>query len=170
MTGTRPEGMLAASAMTNARTRAPVTAAAALAAALAVAAGGCGEQIPADLDGYAARCVRLNADLLPQRPSDPHAGRKNVYACNVDPAALMANTRPFPAGAVIVKESTRDGEASPWLVATARKQADGSWRWDEYTRNFEGEPPRRIPVPQSKCTGCHKGAQGVDYIFTFYNR
>jgi hypothetical protein len=118
----------------------------------------------------AQRCVRLNAALIPPYDGDPHPGDKNVYACDVAESAVRDNARPFPAGTVIVKESTRRGEDFPWLVATARKGANGAWRWDEYTRNFSDEPLRRILVPQSKCMDCHARARPADFIFTFYTR
>jgi hypothetical protein len=139
-----------------------------IAALLALA---CGAELPSDVADYASRegCVRLNAELIPIYDGDPHKGQKNVYACDVPPATVMANTRPFPDGTLIVKESTRAGESFPWLIATARKQA-GRWQWDEYTRNFADEPFRRILVGQSVCTDCHSRAKGADWIFTTFAR
>lgn len=67
---------------------------------------------PDDVAGYASRCVRLNASAIPPYPGDPHAGMKNVYACDVDQSIVRANTRPFPDGTLIVKESTRAGSRS----------------------------------------------------------
>ncbi len=128
---------------------------------------GCGATLPEDVEGYEERCTRMNATPLPPYDADPHRGFKLVYACNVDLARLQANTRPFPDGTLIVKQSTRAGEDFPWLVATARKQGD-AWRWDEYTRNFSDEAFRRILVPQSKCTDCHRKAQSADWIFTHF--
>jgi len=143
----------------------PVTAR--LMAALLVL-GSCGAGLPDDLDGYESRCARMNASPIPTYPGDPHAGTKNVYACNVDPIALRANSRPFADGTLIVKESVRQGEAFVWLVATARKQG-GAWRWDEYTRNFSDEGFRRILAGQSVCTGCHVKAQSADWIYTAFS-
>ena len=85
----------------------------------------CGDTLPDDVEGYETRCLRINASPLPPYPGDPHRGTKNVFACDVDPAIVRANTRPFPPGTLIVKESTREGEQFPWLVATARRDAQG---------------------------------------------
>ena len=137
--------------------------------ALLLATGACEATLPDDVEGYATRCVRMNATEIPPYDGDPHRGFKNVYACNVERAAVEANTRPFPEGALIVKESTRPGESAAWLVATARKQ-NGNWQWDEYTRNFSDESLRHNLAASSVCTGCHQEARGVDWIFTSYFR
>jgi hypothetical protein len=129
-----------------------------------------GETLPADIADYETRCPRMNAGPIPRRESDPHPGTKNVYACNVDLAFLRANTRPFPDGTVILKTSTKENTSHPWLVATARKQG-GTWKWDEYTRNFEDEDFVRIFASESVCTNCHRNAESADWIFTaFTNR
>jgi hypothetical protein len=131
-------------------------------------AAGCEAELPADVEGYAERCVKMNPAPIAPYEGDPHRGMKNVYACNVDPALLRANQRPFPEGTLIVKDSTRPPESAPWLVATARKR-DGGWQWDEYTRNFPDESLRRILAGQSVCTGCHQQARALDWIFTAYS-
>lgn len=133
------------------------------------AAAACGDTLPSDIEGYetAPECVRLNKDPIPAYQGDPHKGIKNVFACHVDLPALLANTRPFPEGTIIVKESRREGEAFTWLVATARKR-QGRWRWDEYTRNFDNESHERLLVAQSKCMDCHAGAAAQDFIFSNY--
>jgi len=137
-----------------------------------VALSACGEILPADIEGFEDDCELMNRRPFPPAgDDDPHDGFKNVYACNVPLDDLEDNKRPFPEGTIIIKTSTREGEDEPWLIATARKR-DGegvsSWRWDEYTRNFEDEDFRRIPVGQSTCTDCHKDVESVDSIFTFY--
>jgi hypothetical protein len=132
-----------------------------------VCGAACSATLPADVDGYQSRCVRMNAEPIPRTDADPHNGVKNVYVCNVETAALEANRRPFPEGTLIVKESRRVGEDLVWLIATARKQG-GEWQWDEYTRNFANEEFRHALAPESVCTGCHVRAQGADWIFTFY--
>jgi hypothetical protein len=129
----------------------------------------CGSTLPGDVPGYEARCPQMNAQPIPRYSGDPHEGIKNVFACNLGLELLLANARPFPDGTLIVKESTREGEGFPWLIATARKQG-GSWRWDEYTRNFDREVFRHILVGESVCTGCHVKAQTADWIFTSYSR
>lgn len=140
-----------------------------LAPLVVLTSAGCGSSPPDDVAGYASRCVRLNASAIPPYPGDPHAGMKNVYACEVDEALARANTRPFPDGTLIVKESTRPGESFVWLLATARKQG-GAWRWDEYTRNFGDEELRHGLAGESVCTSCHVQAQAIDWIFTRYAR
>ena len=130
---------------------------------------GCGSTLPEDVPGYASRCVRMNASPIPPYEGDPHKGMKNVYACDVDVPLVEANTRPFPDGTLIIKESAAEGESFVWLIATARKQG-GSWRWDEYTRNFSDEEFRHGLAGQSVCTGCHVRAQSADWIFTRYAR
>lgn len=134
---------------------------------VAAVAGACGSPLPGDVPGYETRCVRLNPEPIPRYPADPHKGVKNVYACNVDLPLLQANTRPFPDGALIVKESRHETEPFAWLIATARKQG-GSWRWDEYTRNFADEEFRHILAGESVCTDCHVQARAADWIFTRY--
>lgn len=131
--------------------------------------GACGSALPDDVPGYASRCTRMNASPIPRYAGDPHAGVKNVYACEVDQATLEANTRPFGDGALIVKDSTREGESFPWLIAIARKER-GTWRWDEYTRNFEDEGFRHVLAGESVCTGCHGKVAALDWIFTRYVR
>lgn len=128
----------------------------------------CGSTLPDDVVGYET-CVRMNEAPIPAYDDDPHEGMKNVYACNVDEEHLRANARPFPDGALIVKEATRDGESSPWLVAVARKEGD-AWRWDEYTRNFADETFRHNLAGEDVCTGCHVAARTADWIFTAYDR
>jgi hypothetical protein len=135
----------------------------------AVLVAACGSTLPDDVLGYESRCIRLNREPIPRYDGDPHKGMKNVFACNVGQAQLQENTRPFADGALVVKESTREGDSFPWLIATARKQA-GSWRWDEYTRNFADEDFRHILAGQSVCTGCHVKVQTADWIFTTYDR
>lgn len=135
----------------------------------AALAAGCGSTLPGDVPGYESRCVRMNREPIARYDGDPHEGVKNVFACNVEQAALQANVRPFADGALIVKESTREGESFPWLIAIARKQG-GAWQWAEYTRNFAGEDFRHILAGPSVCTSCHVKARTADWIFTTYTR
>lgn len=130
-------------------------------------AGACSPTLPSDVPGYESRCLRLNAQPIPRYAGDPHKGMKNVYVCNASMEQVKANTRPFPDGTLIVKDSTREGELHTWLIATARKES-GSWRWDEYTRNFGDEDFRQILAGESVCTGCHVKARDADWIFTTY--
>jgi hypothetical protein len=136
---------------------------------LTVLVSACGSTLPDDVPGYESRCVRMNREPIARYDGDPHNGMKNVFGCNVQQEQLQANLRPFGDGTLIVKESTRQGEALPWLIATARKQG-GSWQWNEYTRNFADEDFRHILAGESVCTGCHVKAQAADWIFTSYTR
>jgi hypothetical protein len=134
---------------------------------LAIGCGG--ETLPSDVADYETKCQRMNAHPIARYDGDPHAGNKNVYACNVDRIVLEANTRPFPEGTVIVKTSTKEDVAYPWLIATARKQG-GSWHWDEYTRNFEDEEFVRILASEAVCTDCHRRAERADWVFTTFTK
>lgn len=134
----------------------------------------CAEPLPADLAHFRERCVKLNAAPIPEKDSDPHRGVKDVWACNVKsdeiPDADGTAPFPYPDGTVIVKESTRQGQDYPWLIATARKQG-GTWTWDEYTRNFPDEELLHIYAKEDVCTGCHEDvAASSDWIFTVYRR
>lgn len=137
--------------------------------AAALLVGACSSTLPGDIPGYDSRCVRMNPTPIARTEPDPHNGVKNVYACNVPMPALEANQRPFPDGAIIVKESRRDGQAHVWLIATARKQG-GTWKWNEYTRSEANGAFKHILAPESVCTGCHDRVDDQDWIFTSYAR
>lgn len=109
----------------------------------------------------------MNVAPIPRRDADPHPGRKNVYACNVQLADLENGRRPFADGTIIVKESTKENADYPWLIATARKE-HGEWQWDEYTRNFADEDFLHTLGPESICTDCHGQVRAADWIFTRY--
>jgi hypothetical protein len=128
---------------------------------------GCASMPPDDLLGYQAACIQMNVEPILAYDGDPHRGTKNVFACDVPLVELAANIRPFPEGALIVKEARRDGDDFVWLLAAARKQG-GAWRWDEYTRNFADEEFRHILSGEGVCTGCHQAARASDWIFTRY--
>ena len=124
--------------------------------------------LPDDIPGYQDKCIRMNADPIAPTDDDPHEGYKEVYACDVGESDLKV---PYPDGTVMVKESCphgpcRDGEMV-WLIATARK-ANGSWSWNEYTRNFEDEDFVEILADESVCTNCHKKVEALDWIYTPY--
>ena len=122
----------------------------------------CGSAPPEDVLAY-EDCPKLNDALLPKRSDDPHEGRKNVYACNVP--CDEVDSRPFPDGALIVKESIKEGQDYPWLIATARK-SKGEWRWDEYTRNFASEDFAHILASEEVCIDCHRKWKAADWIAT----
>lgn len=143
----------------------------ALAIGVALTVGACSSELPADLEGYAERCIRLNGSEIPPHDDDVHEGYKIVYACEVELSDLVdeagAPRTPYPDGIVFVKESRREHQDFPWLVATARK-VDGGWEWEEFTRNFESEPLLSIPVPESVCRDCHAKVAAIDFIYTTY--
>jgi hypothetical protein len=141
---------------------------------------GCGEVLPTDVVGYEDRCVQLNVERIApthcRQPGcddpetdDPHDGFKNVYACGLDEAAIIARQpgEAWPDGTMIVKESTKAVQGHVWLIATMQKTA-GSWAWAEYTRNFDGEDFRKVPVAQEFCIDCHRKVQVADYVYTVY--
>lgn len=134
---------------------------------LCAALASCADTLPEAFADYATRCVKMNTQPLPERSDDPHRGTKNVYACGVSESARQANSRPFANGTLIVKEATRQGAEFPWLVATAEKR-DGSWHWNEYSRNFETEPFLAILATESVCVDCHSRVDTVDWIFTVF--
>lgn len=134
----------------------------------------CTDGLPADVAGYAERCLKLNVERLPLTDDDPHTGEKNVYACNVSESQLIdgdgAPIRPYPDGTLIVKEAFRDGQAYPWLVALMRKSG-GAWQWAEYTRNFADQDFAELPISDTVCTDCHRQVEPIDWVFTpFTNR
>ena len=125
--------------------------------------------LPDGVEGYEDRCIQLNAELIPPTASDPHLGNKNVYACDVELEALVDGSAiPCADGTMIVKESFREGEDFPWLLATAEKKS-GSWEWKEYKRNFENEDFVQILAGEQVCRNCHEAVKDSgDWIFTFY--
>lgn len=143
-----------------------------IAAVAVVLASGCAEPLPDDLANFRDKCVKINAEPIPEKDSDPHRGVKDVWVCNVEAAKIPTpggdGAFTYPDGTIVVKESTKDGQGYPWLIATARKEG-GSWTWDEYTRNFPDQEFLRIYAKENVCTDCHKDvAESSDWIFTIY--
>jgi hypothetical protein len=136
-----------------------------------VLSSGCTDGLPADVDGYADRCVRLNKLPIAEVPDDPHLGVKNVYVCNLAATDLLngdgSTLLPYPEGTLIVKEARRANQDFVWQVATARK-VGGSWGWDEYQRNFADQDFGRLPVSESVCIDCHRRVEVADWMFTPY--
>jgi hypothetical protein len=125
--------------------------------------------LPDGVEGYEERCIKLNAEPIPPTTDDPHLGNKNVYACDVELEKLVDGSAiPYADGTMIVKESFREGEDFPWLLATAEKKS-GSWEWKEYKRNFENEDFVQILAGEQVCRNCHEAVkESGDWIFTFY--
>ena len=110
--------------------------------------------------------VRASSASLQHR----HQGHKNIYACGITEEALIArqeNNDPYPDGTLIIKESQKEHQSAPWLIAIVEKK-NGTWQWAEYTRNFADQEYLKAPVGEDKCIGCHKDAKNADYIFTTY--
>ena len=120
--------------------------------------------VPGFVAGYRG-WIKLNAEPIPPRDSDPHNGTKNVFASR----RVGGNGR-FPNGTVVVKEATRPGADFIGLVAIMRKQrgadpAHNDWVFVEYTR--EAANARfGLQAEGAVCYGCHVGAADRDYVFT----
>ncbi|MGH3030005.1 MAG: cytochrome P460 family protein [Gaiellaceae bacterium] len=120
--------------------------------------------VPRFVAGYRS-WIKLNAQPIPPRDSDPHNGTKNVFVSK----RVGGNGR-FPNGTVVVKEATRPGADFIGLIAIMRKQrgadpAHNDWVFVEYTR--EAANARfGLQAEGAVCYGCHVGAQDRDYVFT----
>ena len=120
--------------------------------------------VPGFVAGYRG-WIKLNAEPIPPRDSDPHNGTKNVFASR----RVGGNGR-FPNGTVVVKEATRPGTDFIGLIAIMRKQrgadpAHNDWVFVEYTR--EAANARfGFQAEGAVCYGCHVGAAERDYVFT----
>ena len=120
--------------------------------------------VPGFVAGYRG-WIKLNAQPIPPRDSDPHNGTKNVFASR----RVGGNGR-FPNGTVVVKEATRPGADFIGLIAIMRKQrgadpAHNDWIFVEYTR--EAANARfGLQAEGAVCYGCHVGAADRDYVFT----
>lgn len=119
--------------------------------------------IPKDLAAYRS-WTRLNGKPIPPRDSDPHLGRKNVFATD--------EARPngtYPRGTIIVKDAVRPGADFVGLIAVMRKQAGADpehndWVFVEYTRDSEDEPFSEA-ASGAVCWSCHAGAAEADYVW-----
>lgn len=138
---------------------------------LAAMATGCGEPLPDEVTGYQERCIKMNPTPHEPTEDDPHEGYKDVYACNIDAEALAAlfQNPPvvYPDGTLIVKNSTKEGQDWPWLVATMKK-VGGTWQWAEYTRNFRDEEFRTFGVSDTVCIDCHAKVKVNDFVYQVY--
>lgn len=120
--------------------------------------------VPRFVAGYKS-WIKLNAEPIPPRDSDPHNGTKNVFA-----SEHVRGNRRFPNGTVVVKEATRPGADFIGLIAIMRKErgadpAHNDWVFVEYTR--EAANARfSLQAEGAVCYGCHVGAADRDYVFT----
>lgn len=108
--------------------------------------------------------MRLNADPIPPRDSDPHLGTKQVYASR----QRLRNA--YPPGTVIVKEARRPGADFVGLVAGMRKVPGrnpdhNDWVFVEWTRESRDAPFTEL-ARGAVCESCHSGVAGQDYVFT----
>jgi hypothetical protein len=123
---------------------------------------------PPGVPGYVAGYrgwIKLNAQPIPARESDPHNGTKDVFASKRVGADGL-----FPNGTVVVKEAARPGADFIGLIAVMRKQrgadpAHNDWVFVEYTREAADARFQEI-ASGAVCWGCHVGAQDRDYVFT----
>ena len=131
---------------------------------------GCSPPIPGDIANYETECILMTPEPHGPTEDDPHQGFKNVYACGISLDDLLAGTNEgvlWPEGSWVLKESTKEHQDFPWLIATASKSG-GAWEWAEYTRNFESEEFLQIPVGEDVCIDCHKKVESSDFIYTRY--
>ena len=85
---------------------------------------GCSTPIPGDIENYATECLLMTPEPHAPTEDDPHDGFKDVYACGISEEDLLALTNqgtPWPDGSCVVKESTKEHQGFPWLIATASK-------------------------------------------------
>ena len=117
--------------------------------------------IPAYVQGYAS-WTKLNR--VPIRGgSAAHQGTKNVYA-----SRRRVGTR-YPVGTIVVKTATPPGKKWLSLVATMSKirgNANGGWRWEEFTRSSPSARFGKVGFAESGCAACHAQAKARDYVFT----
>ena len=139
---------------------------AAVVAAALVAASVAGAQarkdgLPAYVNGYAS-WAKVNAKPI-RDGSSAHQGVKNVYA------SRRKTRNRYPTGTIIVKTATPPGKRWLSLVATMRRvkaDANGGWRWEEFTRGSPTARFAKIAFPESGCAACHMQAKANDYVFT----
>lgn len=108
--------------------------------------------------------MKLNADPIPPRDSDPHLGTKNVYA------SRQKLRDAYPPGTVIVKEARRPGADFVGLVAGMRKvpgsnPGHNDWVFVEWTRESRDAPFTEL-ARGAVCESCHSGVAPQDYVFT----
>jgi hypothetical protein len=117
--------------------------------------------IPAYVDGY-AKWPKLNAKPI-LGGSSAHQGTKNVYASKRKTGVN------YPVDAIVVKTARPPGKQWLSLVATMRKirgNANGGWRWEEFTRSSPTARFTKVGFPESGCAACHMQAKANDYVFT----
>jgi hypothetical protein len=117
--------------------------------------------LPAYVDGYAG-WQKVNGEPI-KGGSAAHQGTKNVYTSKRKTGAR------YPPGTIVVKAATPPGKKWLSLVATMRKiqgNANGGWRWEEFTRSSPTARFAKVGFPQPSCAACHAQAKKNDYVFT----
>ena len=117
--------------------------------------------LPAYVEGY-AKWPKLNAAPI-RGGSAAHQGTKNVHA------SKRKVGRRYPLGTIVVKVATPPGKRWLSLVATMRRvkgNANGGWRWEEFTRTSPSARFTKVGFPESGCAACHAQAKANDYVFT----
>ena len=88
---------------------------------------------------------------------------KNVYA------SKRKMGRRYPVGTIVVKTASPPGKTWLSLVAAMRRvkgNANGGWRWEEFTRSSATARFTKVGFPESGCAACHSQAKSNDYVFT----
>ena len=141
--------------------RALIVVAAALLAAGVAGAQARKDGLPAYVTGYAAWPKVNKAPIRGGSPA--HQGVKNVYA------SKRKVGRRYPVGTIVVKTASPPGKRWLSLVATMRRvkgNANGGWRWEEFTRSSATARFAKVGFPESGCAACHMQAKANDYVFT----
>jgi len=131
-----------------------------------LAAGVAGAQarkdgLPAYVTGYTGWAKVNKAPI--RGGSSAHQGVKNVYA------SRKKVGRRYPVGTIVVKTASPPGKRWLSLVATMRRikgNANGGWRWEEFTRSSPTARFAKVGFPESGCAACHMQAKANDYVFT----
>lgn len=127
--------------------------------------------LPADVGGFEG-WLRLNAQPIPPRPSDPHNGTKLVFVNQARGTIAPGGQQrfPYPDGSIVVKAATRPGRDFIGLFAIMRKRAGqdpahGDWEFVEYVRSSASEQ-FFLAARDAVCWNCHAAAASVDWVFT----
>ncbi len=126
--------------------------------------------LPAFTAGYQAG-LKLNEEPIPPAADAPHGEFKNVYVDQTRATLAPDGTQvfPYPDGAVVVKDGSRDGDAAA-VVAVMRKMAGadpehGDWIYEEFSRT-SADADYTLLAEGAVCWGCHVGATETDWVFT----
>jgi hypothetical protein len=141
--------------------RALIVVAAALLAAGVAGAQARKDGLPTYVTGYAGWPKVNKAPIRGGSPA--HQGVKHVYA------SKRKVGRRYPVGTIVVKTASPPGKRWLSLVAAMRRvkrDANGGWRWEEFTRTSPQARFTRVGFPESGCAACHMQAKANDYVFT----